>query len=429
MKKTIILILLGVIGYFLEYFFNTFVAQHLTTAEYGDFSVGLKMFLLFSTLLLLGINVSAKRFLAKYLGDSNLDLSRKYINWSTKVTLFLSLFFLIGLAIVAIVFYLLNFSYGHRLEIYIIFASPIMAIFLLHTTYILCDKHYYISRSLASIVQWGIFIAAFFVAITFWDLKKNMFILPATFVMTSLILVFISFSFCKYLFPTKLAVDDIANVLHTHILDQKKWLRSALKLSFSHSFYLFNVYIDLFIVEIFAKNESHVGLYAASLVISSSIIIIPNFAYVHIKPMISRATTAESKEKLKKAIAKANIIKFILISLVAAGIIKFRAFLLGLYGSEYTQAGDVLILLTIQQLIFSVSKPAASLLAIGGYENISLTVNVIVLLLSLILITAMTILFGIIGAAVGTIIASSVDSFLLVLLCYKKTHIKSAILF
>jgi len=81
-RSLLSLILVAAMSYLAIYLLNLFLANHLSEALYGDFSVGLKASIFASTFILLGTNVSNNKFFQEYRHEPNHDKLHTYLKWN-----------------------------------------------------------------------------------------------------------------------------------------------------------------------------------------------------------------------------------------------------------------------------------------------------------------------------------------------------------
>ncbi|MEB3214736.1 MAG: flippase [Nostocales cyanobacterium 94392] len=181
----------------------------------------------------------------------------------------------------------------------------------------------------------------------------------------------------------------------------KKWLSSGLPLMFLGAMNIINSQTDVLMLGAMKGAES-VGIYAVINRLSSLIIFVLAATNSILAPNIATLYAEGKIEKLQKMITKSSRVVFLASLIITSILIIFAYWLLLIFGSDFTQGKNALIILCIGQLVNAAVGPVALLLNMTGNENyttISIgTSAVLNVILNILLIPR----WGIEGAAIAT---------------------------
>ncbi|HDD35634.1 MAG TPA: flippase [Candidatus Desulfofervidus auxilii] len=184
----------------------------------------------------------------------------------------------------------------------------------------------------------------------------------------------------------------------------KKLIFFGFPLIFVGLSYFLMINIDRIMLGFFT-NAKEVGMYTAASVVAVQLLIIHNALITIFAPMVSdlfNRNLLSELNRLYKSVTRwdllISLIGFIIISL-------FSHELLGLYGEQFVEASNVLILLLVAYVISTAAGPTGTLLQMIGRQYLEL-LNASILIVSNIFLNALLIpLYGMIGAAMATIFA------------------------
>ena len=170
-------------------------------------------------------------------------------------------------------------------------------------------------------------------------------------------------------------------------------------------------------------NETDVGIYTVLAKISNFISIIlisvdsiaaPKFAELFYKGEI---------QQLKNSVRKSTNLIFIASFPMFLIIAVFREQILGLIGEEYVVGASALLFLLIGQLVNALSGCAGSLLMVTGHQRTNQYIIFSALITQIILNCVLVPLYGIKGAAISSMISTSLWNLLGVYYVNKKLNI------
>jgi O-antigen/teichoic acid export membrane protein len=207
-------------------------------------------------------------------------------------------------------------------------------------------------------------------------------------------------------------------------LSQKEWLKTSSSLIANNIVFTVSCTLDLFAVELFAANQTHVGYYAAALSIVSILWLIPTNAYQGLKYRLAVLFAKDNREELQYRLNRINAIVFIVVIILILLIAFFAKSILSYFGPGYVKAEQELIILSIASGIACIGHVAPVLLVFAGYENKVLKWSSIELLLMLILAFPATYYFDILGTAVATAAVMLIKPIATVLIARKKLGLR-----
>ncbi len=427
-----LLFCLVVVSYFIKYGLNVFLARHLTADVYGDFSLAIRILAIFITLSLFGTNVSAYRFLSKYLQSDNKLTAANYIAWNIKL---ISVTFLISFVLALVSFVLIltlhflgiNDINQYHLTIYMLWITPFAAVSVLLKEFLFCSNSIFLPTIYSNVLLNVILLMLFMVITLFF--KRE---LDNLTIVTVLFIGYVSVSFLLLLLVNNdflLMLKSGLKQLSTVPITNTKWLQTSSRLISNNIIFMMIGVLDLVMVNVFSKNTLNVGHYAAVLTITSIVALIPNNLYVGLKAKISSLSSSErGRIELQKELDKVNPIVIVIIAVLGALIICFSKTLLSHFGPSYIIANCALITLTIGVCISSATRIAPMLLSYTGFEKELLVLTISELVIMLILVAPATYYFDITGAATATAFVMCIKPLATVYLVRNRLSLRSVLL-
>ena len=432
-KSVVTLILVSILIYMINYGLNIFLARILDKGLYGDFVIATKTFVLVASLLMLGTGASAKRFLSKYLRMSKEQQAAHYISWTLRMILLSSSIFLIALLIfliLLITLHLFNIKAlsSYHLAMYMLFIAPLGSLALLSANYLQCNNnvHWYnfLRTSAESILLIGLFIVVFY----FFGFSIN--------IKSIWIIVFFAFIFLIAFEASVLFFKLPKNVVWKTLqpketFQKKKWYTTAFNLIIMQVVSLLAATTDLYIVEIFTRNEVEVDQYAAILTISGLLYVVYCSVYKFISPRVSYCLASNQKNVLQKYINDANVINVLVVSLTFILLAWFGQPLMNQFGEHYaTPHTYIALLITLSAYyIGSYNRPSILLISYSGQEKFLLIISFIQFALLIILGIPLTQQYDILGAALSLAISNAFRMIACVIIVNRRLKIKSLSIF
>lgn len=165
------------------------------------------------------------------------------------------------------------------------------------------------------------------------------------------------------------------------------------------------------------------GLYSAAAKIAA----VTGFFYVTVNsmaaPMISRAFAAGDRSELRRLASICTSVIVITTLILCLLAILFGRELLSLFGDDFIGAYGVLILLAVSQLFKSLSGIGGFLLTMTHLERLSARFSLLSAMLNFFIAVMLIPSYGAIGAAIGTLVATSSWSMAVILVVRKSVHL------
>jgi O-antigen/teichoic acid export membrane protein len=195
----------------------------------------------------------------------------------------------------------------------------------------------------------------------------------------------------------------------------KQIFRLSIPMLFSATFIFVTNWTDIFMLGMFAPNES-VGIYNAAYKISTLAVIVINVINIVFGPQIAEIFERKNTHLLKIKVQQATRLISLLSLPIFLIILLFRVPLLNLFGPGFVQGEWSLIILLIGMFFNALSGSVSLVLNMTNKQialrNYTITAAISNLILNYFLINS----YGIIGAAIGT----TISTFILNLLCIIK---------
>ncbi len=404
-SSALVLLAMGLTAYAISIYLNIFVSNYLTPELYGDFTITLRSLGLVSVLLLLGSNQTSVKYLSKFFSNKENENVTCFINWNLKLVLKTFTFCIALCLLMFLVVYILHIlkfkdirNYHH--VTYVLWLAPLSAFAILLSSYILSIKKSKLYYVMSQIAQKLFLLVIFCIAIYFFDMKLEYSSIVITiFIALVLIIVIESIS--------------LNSILKSYLKERKKislnsqpeWMFQSLKFTFGTILYSIMCVTDLYIIEIFNKDEVSVGYYSAILVIGSLlIVVIPKATVTIIKPQISTMLSNKKFDQLSKLTNIVIFTNFLSMTPILLVIIFFSRSLLSFFGAGYQAAYIPLIIISVSYYLAGLFQPYSILLF---YTNATkgVKVDILQLVLTICLGIPFTYMWGLLGISVSVAIA------------------------
>ncbi|MGM0636464.1 MAG: flippase [Bacteroidota bacterium] len=185
-----------------------------------------------------------------------------------------------------------------------------------------------------------------------------------------------------------------------------QFMKEAFPMMLSSTILVLLGWMDTFILGIFETDEA-VGIYHVSLKIAT----LTSFALEAINsvlaPKIAAAYHEEKKSAYKQLIRFSTNLNFFITLFLVAGILIFNKDLLRIFEEEFVAGSTVLIVLCLGQLVNSLSGSVGIIMQMTGHQEKFQKIVLIALLINLTLNLILTPIYGVLGAAIATIVSIS----------------------
>lgn len=434
--KSIAGLLIGVaiIGYCLRYALNILFANNVIPSIYGDLCLGLQLLNLTTTIMLLGSNSSATQFLSLYNKEKQYDNAHSFIHWNLNL-LFKSIIF--SIVIISILFFVtLVLHWYHfrkmgevHVAVYFLLISPCAALISLFLSYIVGMKHALLAAFIRKIIKYILLLVTFLAIVYLFNPAIKPIHLMLIYLFVYLILMFASIIVYKAISFVPLNFSKLRTENKSE--NQTEWFKASLDIGKSNLLTLLSSYLGLLILEamspllVVSYSEHEVGFYAACQVIVGFILLIPNNIYSSLVPQILSINNAnKGYTKLNRHIKRASIVGILVGGVLFTVIVIFSDRLLLHFGASYINARPALIILAISAFIVVIKGMSPSLLIYSFHIQTYLRIMVISIVIIVIFGVVLTYFYGMLGAAISSLLASIYQTCNLVYFAKKKTKFK-----
>lgn len=392
----IVITALGTLG---DFGVQVLLAQSVSVAWYGDYSIAFAALMLGGIVAILGSDRTCMRFLPTYIEKG--DAARI----SGFCLLYAGLALGVALAIVAIVaavHYVLDtegISFfdtrkGHPV-LFAVWLIPFYAIYRL-TPGVLSAAQRPLYATFNTRLGVPAVTAAAIVLIPLFGYKITPEAMLAAFALSYLLVSAASVA---------LLPQDVSVWCRHRIYHPRLWLGISLPIMAGAFVWKLNGYSGTLMLEVIGKNEAQVGLFSAA-TNAGALALIPLAALTAtILPRLGPiAQGAENHEKRQALYGRATRQLTLFTLIVAVPILLFREQVLGLFGSDYKTAGMVLAIVATTFLVTGAIGIATPFLQFCGFEKLILGVTVGSTLLDVVLCTFLVPRFEATGAATSFLI-------------------------
>jgi O-antigen/teichoic acid export membrane protein len=184
----------------------------------------------------------------------------------------------------------------------------------------------------------------------------------------------------------------------------REMLGYSIPQSLSKMLWQFNLWTDILMIDWLSTKED-VGVYRVALSIAMlgtlPVMALTTAMNPRAAALVYRGETARLDELLK--VGTRTLLLLLVPCFMALALLP--SFLLELFDPEYVRGANVLLVLVLGQSVYVLTGPTNSLLAMGGYARVNLVNNLVAVGLNATLTFLLIPRFGLLGAAVGTVIA------------------------
>jgi O-antigen/teichoic acid export membrane protein len=207
---------------------------------------------------------------------------------------------------------------------------------------------------------------------------------------------------------------------------QSKWVKSLLPLSIYSGIQSLYGHLDIVIIGSLLEQKD-VGIYKAMVQLSSVVVIGLAAINQMLSPWIAKSFDGRDMEQLQKSAGTASLI-IILISIVPALVIfVFAEELVSvIFGMDYGSGVPILKLLVITHVVNVAFGSVGMLLNMTGHEREAMVGVIVSILLNVALSVLLIPIFGLIAAAVSSLVATFLWNYILRVLVKRRIGIESS---
>lgn len=408
-----------ILGAVLAFILQVYIARILGVKEYGVYTYLFTWMMLISLVSPGGIDKSAIRFIPKYLAENSHGKIKHFISWAQSRTFFYSIFAASLTFIVAILICENSNSSSCHAAFVAILLIPITANLQTGMEIIRAFRKMALSE-LSNLVIRPLLILTF---ITFATLLFKQKLTAYDMLLITVIGALLSL-FTQFLIISKIK-KPFSESEHA-IQDTNYWLKTAIPLLLLASSNIILSRTDLIMLGVLEGTDSS-GYYNAA----SRIALLVGFPLIAINAILgsimSQLFNSKQIENLRRIIKYAAWVCFLVSVLASFFVVLLSTELLQLFGQEFTAHTKALHILVIGQVICSLAGPAGYLLIASGSQNNLSKIVAASALLNIILNLILIPMYGVVGAALSTIISLGISNLSLALVGIKKLKINPTI--
>lgn len=386
-------------GMFAAYIVILIISKQYGAEIVGIYNLTFNLLTFIAMICMLGINISILRYVGQYKDKEDFKLKKIYQN-GIKLVLPVSIIFSFLIYINAEFIATKVFDNILYIDVlkYMSFFLPLLTILNINIEYIRGLKQIKISEYLRNVNQPLIVILFILISSQFISNEiLPIYILGLAIFITSVISIIIMY---KYISKVKNEADYNTN------LTNKELLNTSIPMMFTTLSIFLISNSGLFILEYYSTTKD-VGIYSVILKISMLVSIVLIVVNTISAPKFSKLYWSGNKKQLQEVINKSTKIIFLVSLLISLILLIFSERILGYFGNDFSIGSDILSILILGQLINSFTGSVNILMNMIGkqkkLQQITLLILIINIILSLLLIPS----YGMIGAAISTMISVS----------------------
>lgn len=401
-----ILILTYAAGYALNILLNSYLTHHMGPAMYGDYCIGLNILEMAATLILLGTEISAVRFIPLFDG---LERTAAFIRWNLRFIAKSFAYFLVFVGLAIIVNYVWNDpSEELHFAIYMLFAAPFSALYALLLSYLNARNNILLSTVVDAVVRYVVIWGAFIVLLSALNVKADSLLIGTLYMAVFFLLsAFVLAAYNKLHAPIGFSIFTSDTLPENG--EKNQWITTSLHYVFANMVFLVFLYVDKMILEIVHSNERVVGHYSLLIVLVGLFTLASRSSAAVLSPHISIVcVNKESNRSFQKLIDKTNTSSFVFFAALFAAYFFFGETILQHFGNahEYSGVYSALIYLSLSQIFLEIGKSALRFLLYGGFSGYINKVFVLCIALLIGIGVPMTYWFGLNGMVASHLITS-----------------------
>lgn len=384
---------------------SLFLSRTMGPVVFGNYNIAIAVLSIFTTVTLLGTDISVTRFIPPLNNEGNNNQIAQYFSWNMyllKRSFQICLVTCCTLLVLGYVFHVTNYinMANYHLAIYSILLTPLLALATLISSYMISFERILkgtVYKTLViHVLLLGYFAGAFYLLKVDITTNGNIFLILTLSVFSLFFLEL--YSGRKKIFnlyqSLKLGVDTVSQDT-TNI-----WYKTSLHLIATQIIYIALRYMDLFIVKIFSSDASAAGIYSAIMVVTHIIYFIPVSLTFLVKPSISSLYDKPEKyAELQEIINATNLIIFICCPVLLFIICFWSYDILAFFGPDFVVAKSPLIIFSLGCCFLGLSRVSQAILLFSGREKLNFYITVADIFILLILGIPATYYFDLPGIA------------------------------
>ena len=433
LKKTMYPLCICLIGFIFHYSFFILLAHFLTKGVFGLYNYVLLITSLLSNFIILGTNANATRFLSIYLKEFDFKDAHEYITWNFKLVLKP---ILISFTLFTIIFFIVDplqlYSHHHlsnalKISTTLLFNMPFMAVFVILTTYLICDNKislnayfYSIQQNLLSIIFYWVFLNSI---TSIPKLDICLFLIPLVSIINIITLLIAIKAFSPKIYQL-IRISNISEKFKNSKVHS--WNINTFLQLINQSLSMVMMKIDNLLLIFFVYSNGDLGSYALALHTADFLKFFPVGIFKYLMPKISSMIENKSRQKeFQSEWNRCLVLNSLFVLIFASSLFFFaKSIVTYLYGIEYLDAVPVLKIIVVTSVFSSISGAKWALLAYTGNVHYESYLYILRIVLCAILVFCFK-SYGMIGVAYASLISEIVKDVGLVIVINKKLNFKS----
>ncbi|MCP3688273.1 MAG: hypothetical protein GY784_07655 [Gammaproteobacteria bacterium] len=388
--KALVSLLIIYTGFVIAYFINGYLAQHLQLEGLGDYSTALSIASISASIVVLGGQAAARRFLPQYIKDKKFSETKGYVNYFLKNILLLSALFIVAALLISVA--LKYFGLDHLRHEALLATSliPLIAMSTFAGSIIQSMHKFYAAIIPHQVIRPVLFLSGCATWIYFLDSFNEYEAIALNFAAMSITIM-------VQLFLMYRAIPFQMSTINP-IYFKVEWHKVSIPLFYSTLANSFLIRMDILALELFHVNESEVGVFVLLIFIASMVWI--NFAATAnvISPRISQYDN--DKKGLQKLFSQ-SLLFMICGNIISASIIViFADEILAWFHGDMASYKDWLYVVVIGASVNSVLEVASPFLRFGGLQNKSAKIATFTIIINLIFMPLGVMFYGMEGAII-----------------------------
>ena len=392
-KGSSVLFFMKILGALLAYVLQWYIIYVSDEKQYGIYAYIINTTFLFATFGLLGFESSINRFFPVYLKNNETSSIKGFMVVSYLLPFVLN-------SLIALTFYLVVINSTilteyHHILYFLLFMMPLLGFVKLNAKYFTASRNVFWGIFPNEVIRYLAFMITLFILTQVRGKGLEALQLLTISVGVYLLVVTTQFSLLFKKFKSFLLTKGFS-------FETKTWVTTSAQLLLVTGFSVMLKKIDLQIVGLYHEPEV-VGQYNIVMRITDLCLFISMSVLAVINPMIS--SNMDKPNKIRSIMTRATLLVFLPTLGLAIFLIIFHPFILGIFGEKYVEGSTPLIILLIGQVLTTFFGPLGPLLSMTGYQKFTARYLFIVTMINVILNFIFIPKYGIVAAAVTTVIS------------------------
>lgn len=203
-----------------------------------------------------------------------------------------------------------------------------------------------------------------------------------------------------------LAAQSLKKISFDSVQNSWVFLREALPMMLSSTILVLLGWLDTFVLGIYDSVDK-IGIYNVALKVATLTSFTLQAINSILAPKLASSHNQGNQKQFHKLIHFTTRLNFFSTLVIVSVILIFREWILSIFGAEFIAGASILIILCIGQLINSMSGSVGVIMQMTGHQKVYQNIVLIALILNIVLNFTLIPLYGILGAAIATVVSIS----------------------